>query len=64
MTASSIRRLWNRDLAAVLNFRHILTLLREKATRPDRFMPQKQGKRKGKPRIKHSSSSVIAVGYQ
>ncbi|KAK9702734.1 hypothetical protein K7432_011095 [Basidiobolus ranarum] len=41
--ASSIRRLWNRDLAAVLNFRHILTSLREKGTRPDRFMPQKPG---------------------
>ncbi|KAK9703471.1 hypothetical protein K7432_010712, partial [Basidiobolus ranarum] len=66
---SSIRRLWNRDLAAVLNFRHILASLREKGTRPDRFMPQKAGERKGKQkesqeskRIKHSSS-VIAAGH-
>ncbi|KAJ2525737.1 hypothetical protein EV175_007721 [Coemansia sp. RSA 1933] len=31
-------RLWNRDLAAVLNFRHILNGLRENGARPARFM--------------------------
>ncbi|KAJ2535286.1 hypothetical protein EV175_006932, partial [Coemansia sp. RSA 1933] len=30
-------RLWNRDLAAVLNFRHILNGLREDGFRPARF---------------------------
>ncbi|KAJ2666361.1 hypothetical protein IW148_001080 [Coemansia sp. RSA 1199] len=32
-----IERLWNRDLAAVLNFRHILFSLRETGTVPTRF---------------------------
>ncbi|KAJ2525652.1 hypothetical protein EV175_007732 [Coemansia sp. RSA 1933] len=31
-------RLWNRDLAAVLNFRHILNGLHENGARPARFM--------------------------
>ncbi|KAJ2535521.1 hypothetical protein EV175_006903, partial [Coemansia sp. RSA 1933] len=31
-------RLWNQDLAAVLNFRHILNGLRENGTRPAWFM--------------------------
>ncbi|KAI7870058.1 hypothetical protein BDF14DRAFT_1778913, partial [Spinellus fusiger] len=30
-------RLWNRDLAATLNFRHILMSQRENGTSPERF---------------------------
>ncbi|KAI7868059.1 hypothetical protein BDF14DRAFT_1795859, partial [Spinellus fusiger] len=30
-------RLWNRDLAATLNFRYILMSQRENGTRPERF---------------------------
>ncbi|KAJ1960618.1 hsp70 nucleotide exchange factor fes1 [Dispira parvispora] len=33
-------RMWNRDLAAVLNFRHILNGLRETGVRPARFVQQ------------------------
>ncbi|KAJ1962179.1 hypothetical protein IWQ62_003611, partial [Dispira parvispora] len=33
-------RMWNRDLAAVLNFRHILNGLREAGVRPARFVRQ------------------------
>ncbi|KAJ2278596.1 hypothetical protein GGH14_002975 [Coemansia sp. RSA 370] len=36
------RKLWNRDLAAVLNFRHILFSLRETGTVPTCFQRQKQ----------------------
>ncbi|KAJ2125315.1 hypothetical protein IW147_000961, partial [Coemansia sp. RSA 720] len=36
------RRLWNRDLLAVLNFRHILVSLREGGTIPRRFRQQQQ----------------------
>ncbi|KAJ2182299.1 hypothetical protein GGF45_000962 [Coemansia sp. RSA 551] len=36
------RRLWNRDLVAVLNFRHILQSLRETGTVPTRFQRQQQ----------------------
>ncbi|ORE08235.1 hypothetical protein BCV72DRAFT_303884 [Rhizopus microsporus var. microsporus] len=44
-------RLWNRDLAAVLNFRSILQSLRETGARPERFtrytMEDNRRKRKG-----------------
>ncbi|KAK9695763.1 hypothetical protein K7432_012806, partial [Basidiobolus ranarum] len=55
--ASSIRRLWNRDLV-VLNFRHILASLREKGTRPDRFMPQIPVKRKSKQKESQESNNL------
>lgn len=41
-------RLWNRDMAATLNFRHILFELRENGKRPERFCRLKTApKRKG-----------------
>lgn len=50
----SVFRLWNRDMAAVLNFRHILSGLQDNGKRPARFCRSSTGssnayKRKGKP---------------
>jgi hypothetical protein len=45
-------RLWNRDLAAVLNFKKILTSLREKRPRPELFTRTK---------TEESFTKVIAI---
>ncbi|KAI8636824.1 hypothetical protein BD408DRAFT_77336 [Parasitella parasitica] len=44
MCSSNENRLWNRDLAAVLNFRRILIFLRETGRRPTIFSRQQKQK--------------------
>ncbi|KAJ1734861.1 hypothetical protein LPJ61_000840 [Coemansia biformis] len=40
-TAQKTRSQWNRDLAAVLNFKHIVDGLRETGEAPERFLRAK-----------------------
>ncbi|KAG1161797.1 hypothetical protein G6F37_002742 [Rhizopus arrhizus] len=51
-------RLWNRDIAAILNFRHILFSLRANGERPERFCKPKKPFSTGSKRKNISSSSV------
>ncbi|KAG1140370.1 hypothetical protein G6F37_009660 [Rhizopus arrhizus] len=51
-------RLWNRDIAATLNFRHILFSLRANDERPERFCRSKKPLSTGSKRKNISSSSV------
>ncbi|KAJ2639380.1 hypothetical protein GGF40_000938 [Coemansia sp. RSA 1286] len=52
------RRLWNRDIAAVLNLKHILVGLRENMCIPERFS-RKTPKEKAIPKPKTKTKSVF-----
>ncbi|KAG1560453.1 hypothetical protein G6F49_002680 [Rhizopus delemar] len=53
-----LRRLWNRDMAATLNFRQILFSLRANGERPERFCRSKKSLSTGSKRKNISSSSA------
>ncbi|KAG1056690.1 hypothetical protein G6F43_001445 [Rhizopus delemar] len=53
-----LRRLWNRDMAATLNFRQILFSLRANGERPERFCGSKKSLSTGSKRKNISSSSA------
>ncbi|KAG1047429.1 hypothetical protein G6F43_010119 [Rhizopus delemar] len=53
-----LRRLWNRDMAATLNFRHILFSLRANGERPERFCRSKKLLSTGPKRKDMSSPSA------
>ncbi|KAG1323973.1 hypothetical protein G6F62_009359 [Rhizopus arrhizus] len=53
-----LRRLWNSDMAATLNFRHILFSLRANGERPKRFCRSKKPLSTGSKRKNMSSSSA------
>ncbi|KAG1613708.1 hypothetical protein G6F46_007501 [Rhizopus delemar] len=53
-----LRRLWNRDMAATLNFRHILSSLRANGERPERFCRSKKPLSTGSKRKDMSSPSA------
>ncbi|KAG1052407.1 hypothetical protein G6F43_005459 [Rhizopus delemar] len=54
----ALRRLWNRDMAATLNFRHIFFSLRANGERPERFCKSKKPVSTGSKRKNMSSSSA------
>ncbi|KAG1620233.1 hypothetical protein G6F46_002553 [Rhizopus delemar] len=53
-----LHRLWNRDMAATLNFRHILFSLRANGERPEHFCRSKKPLSTGSKRKNMSSSSA------
>ncbi|EIE92500.1 hypothetical protein RO3G_17098 [Rhizopus delemar RA 99-880] len=53
-----LRRLWNCDMAATLNFRHILFSLRTNGERPERFCRSKKSLSTNSKRKNISSSSA------
>ena len=53
-----LRRLWNRDMAATLNFRQILFSLRANGERPERFCRSKKPLSTGSKRKDMSSPSA------
>ncbi|GAA5796052.1 hypothetical protein HPULCUR_001420 [Helicostylum pulchrum] len=56
------RRLYNRDMAATLNFRHILISLRENGIKPERFVRKTNSQSLStRPNLKRKASASSSI---